>query len=134
MRFLLRLLSLEDILRHTVPLIVILATSSVAAAQSTKPIFQGLGITLTKSADVMTDEQTCSLVVDHGGLLIAIMGPNQFAIVPIEKTLIAPDEEHLIRVGSDKAIPLTYIPNRNALTVNDPSVAATACQRNRRRQ
>ena len=62
-------------MRHAVGvLLVFLTSASWALAQSPKPIFQGLGMTVTKQKDAMTDEQICSLAVDQPPWWIAISG------------------------------------------------------------
>lgn len=114
-------------MRHLVATLgLLLLSTSLATAQPVKPVFEGLGMKLTKSTDAMTDAQVCILSVEEGALRVGIQGPSDFGIIPAsDKLLFAPDEQHLIRVGADKPVPLTYVKNRNALVVSDPAVAAS---------
>jgi hypothetical protein len=102
---------------HVAALSTSIATTT--SAQSSSVLYDALDMKLSKSQDAMTDGVTCLLRIGPESWKFTIDSDKSFLI---EKTVgqIAPDEQHMIRLGRGKPIPLTYVPRRNLLTLRDP--------------
>jgi len=92
------------------------------AAEQSKLVFRGLDMELLQTVDTMTDEKGCALSIGPPSWKFVLTSDKGFFIT---KTVgqFAPDEQHLIRVGTQKALPLVAVPRRNVLTLADPSLA-----------
>ena len=99
------------------------------APQQPSVVFHGLDMELVKTTDAMTDATGCLLSIGSsflGGWQFVLTDAEGFFIMRTSRGggYFTPGEQHLIRVGTQKAVPLIVVPKRNVLTLANPSVAA----------
>jgi len=101
-------------------LIVITDLTGWAFAQNRTVVWSGLDMELAQTVDPMTDAKACTLSIGPVSWSVVLVNDKEFFVTPVTaKWTFAPDEQHLIRVGTEKALPLSLVTKRNVLTVND---------------
>ena len=91
-------------------MVMAMTIANSANAQGRNVLYEGLGMTLASRVDAMTDQETCSIVVEQGD------GPLRFIIYPHlvlltaeneSRTLFVDDAHNLIRIDDETPISLS---------------------------
>lgn len=111
-------------IRQLVSATVLCLLSVVAVGDERALLYEGFDLKLEQVTDAMTDEKACVLFVNSGPIYFSVEGKSKATIFPNNEEIhFAPDEKHLIRIGTATPVALTFVPKRNALSVeNDTDV------------
>jgi len=90
------------------------------------PPFDGLGLVLTTSRDIMTDERSCRLRLEGSEIELVIMGGRELVLRPADRRgiVFSPDGEHLIRSGREEPLPLECDAGKNTLRLSEAAGAS----------
>ena len=104
--------------------VVALLASTAAKANQRTTIFNGFGVSIDQIRDVMTDENKCAMFVQAGPIYLSINGPSKIVVwASTDELNFAFDASHLIRIGEDNPLQLTYLSKRNGLALPSAKVS-----------